>query len=1732
MKSKICLLAIVAHAALPVLSHTMVDGTAKISIDTRIGDLSVESSWYKDSDFNLRLSTRWGEGDSGILKINGVETKTLGALTETDFSLTLKANVATTYDCEFTIGDMIYSRTVHTTGAKKLCGSNPIVYNSVLNPEGLRGAESLDAIVLSWDASWIGGDSDATVVIADNGVEVKNATGAGEFVHTPSGKGVHEFTYITYINDVAQEEKYSATLCFDAYNVTFDANGGLGGKTVVQNYGSVIDVPDVTRVGYNLSGWLPEVDVTVPAYDVTYIAQWTPKKYRITFNSNGGVGGRSENMDYGAEIIAPEVSRVGYMFSDWSPRVDVTVPANDVTYTAQWTPIKYSVTFDANGGSGGASFKQDCGSTIYKPEVLRVGYTFKGWSPSVDTTVPANDVTYTAQWEISKYTVMFDANGGDGGWSEAREHGSAIAAPEVSRVGYQFKGWAPSVAETVPAHDVTYVAQWAPNKYNVTFDANGGIGGWSEEREYGATITAPTVVRDGYVFDGWLPAVSSTVSTSDVTYVAQWKEVEGEPEEPGDPGESGGISFGDTYSYVKESWVNDGTYDSSLVKSESLAVFTGDPAWPVAWSGKVFIEVRGAKSKADLSPVVEKLSTTETLIAAVISDEEFRAMVMPPLSTKGKWQAAYNLVDRRSAGDFSGSPNFQYQQISYEYDADDGSWYMWPLDLWPSNKADGDRFWIAVDVIPTPYSGHWYGISNFRVWQEGTNIKSDVVYLTYRTTDAWPLTKDPMGLFHGISTIESSAMCLEKSCGPHYVAYNTVYNSYWMESLPLSVTLPDAGILYIDHAWAGDLEEKQFMGADSENLSYWGLRENTEEEFHRGGLATGATNPGSLKVYIGSAKTITICDEDDEDGDLDFTRLQFFPASSKAVAIEASYVSLLKYRCYPLNNYDSCIGDYLQGYVTGTGVYKTGETVQLTAHPAPGEEFDHWEFKYGEFPEGIATNQQTLSFVVTDACAGTAEERKQMVVKAVWKEKREVVATPDYISRGNVTGSGLYHDGVQATLVATANGGYSFVRWSDGVITPTRTITVSGDAEYVAEFGCLHAVSTSVVDGQEPTCTKEGRTQAIVCDICGEIIEGGESIPALGHQMGEDVVTKAATAEEFGEKTYYCARCGKALKVELIEKLPRPEIRDVTAKQRYPWNGKVDISYTVVGDIAAAYPSKNVALHITATDRMTGESYAAESSAISGDVGNEECSHHVVWDLDSQGVAFASDDIVFSVAYCTSKTVTRCYCESESGFVDSQIATLVDSQYICYDSSWVGGNADATVVILDNGEEVRRETGIGGFEHELTGMGRHDLTYKTLISGVEQEEVYTATFFKDWKYEVDEGGNAKILETSQTDGIVRIPSELDGYPVRYVSDKVFYCMTSLTDVIIPDSVTNIGSKAFYGCDGLRSVIIPHSVTRIGDYAFAWCGSLSEITIPKTVTSIGANTFYGCGDKVTIAFCGLPPNDLSGSGLLAGGEKIKYRKSYAKIYELMVSEWNFGGYLFLEPSDYAGMDDESWAADSAVCDSEVSHDGYGSLRIDGVGINSEVSVNLKVNGSGRLSFWWKASSECDMETGNVYDYGYVSVDGEVLGSLSEAYKLSGCAIGGSTDWTSDHVDITGEGEHIVVWTYKKDDYDEMIGIEDCIWLDDVKWVPMVSARFDLGGGEGVAPSIIAELAGETVILPTDTNFGREDYVFDPLGLCFALKKLQQPLPPSPAVTCIFALSTNIIFTVQQTRLVFF
>ena len=315
------------------------------------------------------------------------------------------------------------------------------------------------------------------------------------------------------------------------YTITFDTNGGSEIAPITQDYGTQIAAPaNPTRKGYTFKGWDKEIPETMPAENITVKAQWEINQYTITFDTNGGSEIAPITQDYGTEITAPDnPTRKGYTFKGWDKEIPETMPAENITVKAQWEINQYTITFDTNGGSEIAPITQDYGTEITAPDnPTRKGYTFKGWDKEIPETMPAENITVKAQWEINQYTITFDTNGGSEIAPITQDYGTEITAPDnPTRKGYTFKGWDKEIPETMPAENITVKAQWEINQYTITFDTNGGSEIAPITQDYGTEITAPdNPTRKGYTFRGWDKEIPKTMPAENITITARWKDTE------------------------------------------------------------------------------------------------------------------------------------------------------------------------------------------------------------------------------------------------------------------------------------------------------------------------------------------------------------------------------------------------------------------------------------------------------------------------------------------------------------------------------------------------------------------------------------------------------------------------------------------------------------------------------------------------------------------------------------------------------------------------------------------------------------------------------------------------------------------------------------------------------------------------------------------------------------------------------------------------------------------------------------------------------------------------------------------------------------------------------------------------------------------------------------------------------------------------------------------------------
>ena len=418
----------------------------------------------------------------------------------------------------------------------------------ILNPNTL-GSDGLNVVTLDLDGGTLGGSSEDIQIIVKTGSTF--TAPASDGLTRPDGNTDSYFMWLDGNGNSyepggsvpADVTELTVQWTAPTYAVTLNTNGGTiaDGKDITgYTYGVGATLPtDVTRTGYTFKGWYDNENLTgspvtaiggAETGNKEYWAKWEINQYTITFDTNGGSEIAPITQDYGTKITAPDnPTRKGYTFKGWDKEIPETMPAENITVKAQWEINQYTITFDTNGGSEIAPITQDYGTKITAPaNPTRKGYTFKGWDKEIPKTMPAENITVKAQWKINQYTITFDTNGGSEIAPITQDYGTEITAPDnPTRKGYTFKGWDKEIPETMPADNITVKAQWEINQYTITFDTNGGSEIAPITQDYGTKITAPdNPTRKGYTFKGWDKKIPETMPAENITITARWKDTE------------------------------------------------------------------------------------------------------------------------------------------------------------------------------------------------------------------------------------------------------------------------------------------------------------------------------------------------------------------------------------------------------------------------------------------------------------------------------------------------------------------------------------------------------------------------------------------------------------------------------------------------------------------------------------------------------------------------------------------------------------------------------------------------------------------------------------------------------------------------------------------------------------------------------------------------------------------------------------------------------------------------------------------------------------------------------------------------------------------------------------------------------------------------------------------------------------------------------------------------------
>ena len=331
----------------------------------------------------------------------------------------------------------------------------------------------------------------------------------------------------------ANSATVTANYELDTYTVTFDLGTGiLSSGDLVQtiDHGSGAVEPTLTpATGYSFSSW--DVAFSNITSDLTVTAQYTINSYTVTFDLDGKATSADDlvqSVEYGSTAVAPSLSLIsGNVFSGWD--VAFNNITSDITVTALYNAVTYTVIFDLDSkGTSSDSLSQTIahGAEASAPNVTPSnGWDFTGWDQ--DFSVITGDLTVTARYSVSAYTVNFDLGAGtlvSGSLSQAINHGSGAVAPTLTpATGYSFSSWDVSFSNITS--DLTVTAQYAINTYTVTFDLGVGSlvsGSLIQTIDYGSGAVAPVLMpATGYSFSSWDVAFSNI--TSDLTVRAQYE---------------------------------------------------------------------------------------------------------------------------------------------------------------------------------------------------------------------------------------------------------------------------------------------------------------------------------------------------------------------------------------------------------------------------------------------------------------------------------------------------------------------------------------------------------------------------------------------------------------------------------------------------------------------------------------------------------------------------------------------------------------------------------------------------------------------------------------------------------------------------------------------------------------------------------------------------------------------------------------------------------------------------------------------------------------------------------------------------------------------------------------------------------------------------------------------------------------------------------------------------------
>lgn len=863
--------------------------------------------------------------------------------------------------------------------------------------------------------------------------------------------------------------------------------------------------------GSNLISSSLQVSVTMSA-NRTLVAKYQIKSYVVNAVSDdttkGIVSPAGQTVEHGKNATVTASRKTGYKFDGWyngSTKVTSTnpytfAPTANITLTAKWAINTVSDTIKISPSGGGTVSPNPVigqeNTAISTTATPATGYNFKHWryndssasggysesttNPLKITVTGKRDVT--AVFELKSYTVTWNANGGTvSPASVSKTHGSTLGTlPTPTRAAtaeysYTFAGWFTAASggtqissTTTVTRNVTYYAHWTATKrsYTATFNSNGGStpSPSSITKEYNTALgTLPTCSRTGYTFLGWYTASSggtkistTTVVTKDITYYAQWSI------------NSYTLTFNPNGGIVTPT-SKDLEYNSAY-GTLPIPTRASDAQYTYTFAGWYTAATGGTQVTA-----ATKMAAKDTTVYAHWTSNT-RSYTVSYQTTYGTLNRTSQSIAYNSKGSCTltmpdNTDEFTYTFVGWYTAANGGGTKVGSELTLETPAIKGTVTYYAYVTRSTKSYTHTFNANGGGTVNPATITKAyntalgtlPTVSRTGYTFVGWFDTSAASGGTQATTTtkvtgtktwyarwsINSYTFTFDKNGGntPSTTTITKEYNTA-VGTLPTCTRNADNTYTY---AFAGWFDTSASSGGTqlttatkvTSNKTWYARWTSTYKNYTvtwngNGGTPSKSSSSFHYNDALGTLPTATRTGYTFKGWSTSNTGTVNISTTTKVTA------NVTYYAVWTINSYtwtfDANGGT---GDTTKTLNYNATLSTLPTASRA----------------STAANNYTFAGWFDTDASTGGTQltTSTKCTSNKTWYARwtastRQYKLTVTAGTGGTVSGGGTYNYNASATLKATANSGYHFVKWSDGNTSATRTVTVTKDATYTATF--------------------------------------------------------------------------------------------------------------------------------------------------------------------------------------------------------------------------------------------------------------------------------------------------------------------------------------------------------------------------------------------------------------------------------------------------------------------------------------------------------------------------------------------------------------------------------------------------------------------------------------------------------------------------------------------------------